>query len=96
MRINEQQIADIRRIIVEQLPDVLMIELFGSRTHDTRRGGDVDLYIEIPRPIPILLQADLLRRLEQALGLPVDLIIHDPHTPPHPIATIACETGIPL
>ncbi len=73
-----------------------MIELFGSRTHDTRRGGDVDLYIEIPRPIPILLQADLLRRLEQALGLPVDLIIHDPRTPPHPIAAIARETGIPL
>ncbi len=75
---------------------VVNIVLFGSRTDDRRRGGDLDILIEVPGPVSLMSQAGLMRELEDATGLPVDLVIMDPNRPPRPIEEIARSTGIPL
>jgi predicted nucleotidyltransferase len=53
------------------------IWLFGSRTDDCKRGGDVDLYVETDRP-ELLHELRCKISLEEALDLHVDLVIKKP------------------
>ena len=96
MRIDPVQAQRIRLSVQGHLPGARTLLLFGSRVDDRRRGGDLDLYIETPRAVPLLEQAALAGELEQVTGLPVDLIIRDLSRPPHPIEEIARLTGVPL
>ncbi len=66
MRLSREQATAIRRKIVQRLPKVVNIVLFGSRTDDRRRGGDLDILIEVPGPVSLMSQAGLMRELEDA------------------------------
>lgn len=46
MRLTEQQIAAIKAAAAEAFGVDSVVRLFGSRVDDTRRGGDIDLYVE--------------------------------------------------
>ncbi len=96
MRISQSQAEQIIKIIRAQCADATQIRLFGSRVDDARRGGDLDLYFETQHPLPLLARAELMRILEEATQLPVDLIIHTRDQPRKPIAAIAQATGIAL
>ena len=96
MRLSNAQAALIQHIIREQLPDTIDIRLYGSRTDPSRLGGDIDLYIETHQRVALLMQAELMRRLEEALQIPVDLIIHQKGQPLRPIVAIAQATSIRL
>jgi predicted nucleotidyltransferase len=96
MRISQNQAQQIVQIIRAHRADASQIRLFGSRAQDSRRGGDLDLYFETQQPLALLEQADLIRCLEAATQLPVDLIIHPQGQPGRPIAAIAQATGIAL
>lgn len=99
MRLTELQ----RRIIKEEVARVMgegaRVLLFGSRTDDSRRGGDIDLYLETPehhaqawRSV-LKLNAALQRRLgEQRL----DIVLRQPGDPPRAIDLEAQAHGIPL
>ena len=75
------------------------VSLFGSRTDDRLKGGDIDLLVELPRR-----QADARRksltlaaRLQQVLGdQPIDVLVVDPDTPIQPIHEIARRSGMPI
>lgn len=71
------------------------IWLFGSRADDSRRGGDVDIYVE-PESAPSL-EARLMCKsgLADALDLNVDLIVQQPGRD-LPIYRIAKQSGVPL
>lgn len=79
--------------------DGVEVLLFGSRTDDSRRGGDIDLYLEAPerrdqqwRQV-LRLNAALQERLgEQKL----DIILHQPGEPLQPIHIEARTHGIRL
>lgn len=94
MRLDEQQTRIIKTIVAREFEPEARIWLFGSRRDDTRRGGDIDLYVETRRP-------ELLRELrcrigiEEAIDLAVDLIVASPGDD-RPIARIAKEEGILL
>ena len=63
--------------IVEEYP-VKRIVLFGSRAEETNReNSDVDLIMEFLEPISLFALSDIRLRLEEILGLEVD-IIHGP------------------
>jgi predicted nucleotidyltransferase len=51
--------------------------LYGSRTRDDCRGGDVDLLIGAAHEIDLKQQAELHARLEGELLLPVDISFID-------------------
>jgi uncharacterized protein len=64
-----------RRLIVESLPDVVAIYVFGSAaTGQAGPTSDLDLAVLTRRPIEPRLLYDVARSLEVALGTDVDLV----------------------
>jgi len=70
MRITPAQHQAIKKIIVEIAGEDASVILFGSRTDDNKRGGDVDLLIELPNIVdnPAWLIARLSTRISQLLN----------------------------
>lgn len=63
--------------IVDEYP-VKRIVLFGSRAEETNlENSDVDLIMEFMEPISLLMLSEIRLRLEEILGLKVD-IVHGP------------------
>ena len=95
MRLTAQQAETVRQGIRQRMGQQSRIWLFGSRADDSRRGGDVDLYVE-PESMPGL--ADRLRckgALAEALDLNVDLVVQQPGCD-LPIYRIARQSGVLL
>ena len=95
MRLTTDQVDAIRQRVESHMGPKARIWLFGSRVDDSRRGGDVDLYVE-PATLP-----DLEARLRcksaiaDALDLDVDLIVQQPGRD-LPIYRIAKHSGVAL
>lgn len=94
MRVAREQIAIAVQTIRRRLGDV-PIWLFGSRTNDAARGGDIDLYVETSQPASPLAIARTRGDLADALGQNVDLVVNDGRCE-RPIHAIARETGVRL
>lgn len=80
--------------------DMTHVWLFGSRIDDTKRGGDIDLYIEPEnQDVSLLALAKLqfLRALHSKLGeQKIDVVLRSANAKSLPIYQIAKETGIEL
>jgi predicted nucleotidyltransferase len=84
MRLSESQ----RKIITESVTEVfgqgVTVRLFGSRTDDLKKGGDIDLFVEIPSVDPlktrksVQLSGKISRRLDDMIA--VDVIVKDDST----------------
>lgn len=101
MRLSEHDISTIKTLAQECFGDRAVVYLFGSRVDDTRRGGDIDLYIETDfDDVDRLIDARLhfLSRLKQRIGdQRIDVVLRYPsQQPPPAIHTIAKRTGIRL
>ena len=77
MRLTSEQRERIVRIVRAQAGDDAAVWLYGSRTHDDRRGGDVDLLIRACHEIDLKQQAEVHAQLERELLLPVDISFID-------------------
>ena len=58
------------------------VRLFGSRLGDTRRGGDVDVLVELDQPVerPAVLSARLSAQLSRRVdGRSVDVVLSAPN-----------------
>ena len=71
MRLTPDQISTIKSTVQAVLGEAAVVSLFGSRLHDSRRGGDIDLYIDC-HPMSLAEQLDvklhLLVQLKRQLG----------------------------
>lgn len=99
MRLSTEQ----RLALKAQFADVLGADcevlLFGSRTDDDQRGGDVDLLVRSPRVLrrPVWLADRLAVRAARLLGgRQVDVLLLDPATQLQAVHAAALESGIPL
>lgn len=93
MRVAPEQIATAVQTIRRRLGGDVPVWLFGSRTDDAARGGDIDLYVELPRPASPLAIARTRGDLADALGQNVDLVVNDGRRA-QPIHAIARATGV--
>jgi uncharacterized protein len=67
MRLTNTELRAIETASREVLPPGTRVALFGSRTDDTRRGGDIDLLLEPPAPLTPAATIDLRTRLAARL-----------------------------
>ena len=99
MRITPLEAAAIRRVTTEVAGVNARVKLFGSRTRDDLRGGDIDLLIELPEPTPDKLSVSLRAgaRLQLAIGeRKIDVLVTDPQTIETPLIRAARLEGIAL
>ena len=99
MRLNSDQVHTIKQAAQQVLGDDARVFLFGSRTHDDLRGGDIDLLFETPRQLNN--RADITGRLYASLirGLgdrKIDVLLKDATTPEAPVMRVARDTGVAL
>lgn len=96
MRISNTQAEQAVSIIRDALGADAAVWLFGSRTDDTKRGGDVDLYAETSLS-GVLLDETVRAKiaLNDLFGRSVDLVINN-NRKSLPIYQIAREQGIRL
>jgi predicted nucleotidyltransferase len=99
MRLSEHQRDVIRDAAAELVGPSARVLLFGSRTRPDVRGGDIDLLVELPAPVPdrFALGNRLGARIERQLGLQkIDILVADPETPVSPVLAAARRDGIPV
>lgn len=99
MRLTSEQVLAIKQTAQTVLGDNARVILFGSRTDDARRGGDIDLLFETSQRVPQRAQAldalyvGLIRRLGDRK---LDILLKDAATPEAPVLRVARETGVVL
>jgi predicted nucleotidyltransferase len=96
MRLTPETREVIRRTTQEVFGDEARVFLFGSRTDDNQRGGDIDLLVELPRRQNDARKKSLTlaARLQLRLGdQPIDVLVLDPETPLDPVHRMAAATG---
>ncbi|MBL0011188.1 MAG: nucleotidyltransferase domain-containing protein [Nitrosomonas sp.] len=99
MRLSSLQIDVIQHAVSELAGKDATVRLFGSRTDDNARGGDIDLLVEIPHSVenPAWLSARISGRISHGLGgQKVDVILLAPNLERFPIHDIAEEEGVML
>lgn len=101
MRLSENEVKVIKKTAEETWGNNVMVFLFGSRTDDEKRGGDIDLFIQLPDKTDaknlVQQKAKFLSKLYFLLGeQKIDVIIKTPMNQNQLIIETAKETGIPL
>jgi len=95
MRLSLNQQQNILQTLYQNFGAATKVWLFGSRVDDSRRGGDVDLYVETNNVSNLLAKLRCKMALEDLLDLSVDLIVKD-QGKDDPIYTIAKKRGVQL
>lgn len=99
MRLTDDQVQAIKQTAHAVLGDDARVILFGSRTDDAKKGGDIDLLFETDRAVDNraitigALYVSLIRKLGDRK---IDVILKDAATPEAPVLAIARQTGIQL
>lgn len=101
MRLSDSEIKIIKEVASEVWGDKIVVYLFGSRTDDAKKGGDIDLYIPLnneQEPKNIMLQkAKFLGKLDLLLGeQKIDLLVSNQYNTHLPIIKTAQLTGVVL
>jgi predicted nucleotidyltransferase len=81
MRLNNKEIAAIKEVTRGVFGDNAMISLFGSRTDNDKKGGDIDLFIQfncqISREELYRLKIKFLVQLKKIIGeQKIDVLIN--------------------
>jgi len=99
MRLSLSTRSTIRDTVRSVVGPDATVRLFGSRTDDDARGGDIDLLVESNQVIaqPALVSARIGACLQLALGdQRIDVVIAAPNIPEQSIHSIARATGVML
>ena len=99
MRLTDHEIAAIRRVTTDVAGVDARAFLFGSRTRDDLKGGDIDLLIELATAGRDKLAVSLRTgaKLQQLIGeRKIDVLVVGPQTTDTPLIRAARRYGIAL
>lgn len=101
MRLTNDQRAAIRAAIASVFGDEVKVFLFGSRVDDQKRGGDIDLLVELADGNPmsqsmVVAKLQAIAEIQRRIGeRKVDLVLADPSTST-PIVLNARREGVAI
>lgn len=99
MRLSQREVDAIKASVNKVFGESAQVRLFGSRTDDSARGGDIDLMVSVGHPVDnpawacSRLEADIMRKLGERK---IDTLLRAPGMKESPIHEIAQEQGILL
>lgn len=98
MRLNPKEAGSIKKAFLEVFQEGTIL-LFGSRVDDSKKGGDIDLYLQLAHPLSpseqLEKKAQFKLKLYEALGeQKIDIIIAKDQQ--RSIEKSALSTGVPL
>ena len=98
MRLTPAEIAAIKAAARQAFGETAVVRLFGSRVDDSRRGGDIDLHVEVDPPIDewrarTQFEAALFSRIDPRK---VDVVVTERGMQPRAFERIAYRDGIVL
>lgn len=101
MRLSPEEAGTIRAAALEVFGPGTRVRLFGSRADDARRGGDIDLHVEVPGPADAAALDDMRFRfvdlLHGRLGEQrIDVVVRVAGAALSPIDRIAIAEGVSL
>ncbi len=98
MRLTDHEIAAIKAAARGAFGDNVVVRLFGSRVDDRRRGGDIDLLVEVDRPGDEAHQKAMFEERFWRLTEPrkVDVLVAVRGKAPGPFERIAYRDGVVL
>lgn len=99
MRLTEREIDAVRRVTAEVAGANARVLLFGSRTRDDLRGGDIDLLVELPEPgvDKLSVSIQIGARIQRLIGeRKIDVVVTDPQTAETPLISAARREGMAL
>ena len=96
MRLSHNEIEIIKTNILKYIQDAKII-LFGSRTDDHKKGGDIDICIETMQYVSLKEQIKILADIElSGVMRKVDLILKMPNSKEQQIFKTIASEGIVL
>lgn len=99
MRLSDSERRAIREVVARRLGPGAKGMLFGSRVDDARRGGDIDLLIEVPRGVEeplaesVHLEVDLMRVLGERK---IDVLLSYPEVADQPFLATARRATVTI
>lgn len=98
MRLQPEEVSAIKESAAAVFGEAATVRLFGSRADDSRRGGDIDLHVEVPPGRARWAdEAAMILRIQDAIGEQrIDVVLHERGAPLRPIDRIALDTGVVL
>jgi len=75
MRLTQSEITLIKNTIKKYINDA-KIYIFGSRLDDSKKGGDIDIFIITDKKVTLQIEAKIKFFLEEELLKPIDLVFH--------------------
>lgn len=99
IRLSNYDLTAIKSLFIKHFLSGDKLWLFGSRADLSKKGGDIDLYVETYAKDPeqaLKMKSDFLWDLEQKIGeQKIDIVLNMLRTPyPLPIYEIAKSTGV--
>lgn len=96
MRLTVEEMAGIKEAVAKVFGPSATVRLFGSRADVEKRGGDIDLLVEVPEgrdefSDETALAVAVMDRLGERK---VDILLHVPGKPMPPIVEIAYRDGV--
>jgi predicted nucleotidyltransferase len=96
MRLTPAQISTIKSTATAVLGEGVQVWLYGSRLDNECRGGDVDLLVESERKPSVMDRARFKYQVENALQLPVDVLLVQTGQKASPFEIIARAKAVSL
>jgi len=95
IRLSDEEIEIIKKVASEVFGGDAKVYIFGSRTDLTKKGGDIDIFIETQKDVFLNQEIDFLAKLEiKGVERSVDVLIKAKNTDDKPIFEEAKRTGI--
>jgi Nucleotidyltransferase domain. len=95
IRLKDEEIEIIKEVAIDIFGEDAKVYIFGSRVDLTKKGGDIDIFIETQKEISLNQEIEFLAKLElKGIERSVDVLIKAKNRDNKPIFEEAKRTGV--